>query len=114
MSDDRVERAKEQSRRLLDVEEKYRRESDRIKQRQEKSENDLAAKNYNIQLSKAKTSVQTEKLKQERIFSLQKDADEKYLSELKAELDREKAERDKQFRDLKYNLDAGVISEQEY
>ena len=114
MSDDRVERAKEQSRRLLDVEEKYRQESDRIKQRQEKSENDLAAKNYNIQLSKAKTSVQAEKLKQERIFSLQKDADEKYLSELKAELDREKAERDKQFRDLKYNLDAGVISEQEY
>lgn len=114
MGYDRIDEAKRQSESLLKIEDDYSRELKRIQDKQEKTDAQRDERNYRIQLSKAKTSVQTQKLQLDRMGELEKQADEEYLRQLKESLDKETAARDKHFRDIKYNLDTGVISEEEY
>lgn len=114
MGYDKIDEAKRQSERLLKIENDYNAELLRIRDKQEQSETRRDERNYKIQLSKAKTSVQTEKLRLDRLDELEKQADDEYLRRLKESLEKESAERDKHFRDIKYNLDTGVISESEY
>jgi len=109
-----IEEVKKQSERLLEAEKKYLSELERIKEKQQKSDEKRAERDYNIQLSKARTAVQAAKLKEDRIAKLEKQADEEYLQRLKENLLAEEAERDRHFGDIKYRLAMGVISEEEY
>lgn len=109
-----IETAKQQSKQLLEIEKKYQSELERIKNKQESDNSARAERNYNIQLSKAKTAVQVQKLKQDRISALEKENDDAYLEQLKNTLQAEYDERDRHFRELKYQLNSGVISEDEY
>lgn len=114
MNDDELRRAEEQKRKLAELEEKYSQQIQRIKEESEQNDAERAERDYKIQLSKAKTAVQYEKVKQDRIFDLREDANNKSLEQLKDSLNAEIAERDTQFRNLKYQRDSGLISEQQY
>lgn len=99
---------------VLTAQEKYTNEQKRIEEKRAAQSAAASEKEYQERLKNAKKSTEKEKIKQERILQLAKEADDKYLQELKDKADKENEARDNELQDLKYQLDMREITEDEY
>jgi len=99
---------------ILSAEKLYSAEKERIdKKRQEEAE-ETARLEYEIRLAAAKDSAKAAKIQRDEELRLEKLADDAYLDELKTAAKAEAEIRDKEFSDLKRQLDLGYITKSEY